>query len=75
MLIIDRIEGQWLICENKDKEVVHLKKDQAPPEVKEGDVLVYSKDKDTYHIDPDQTQARRARIEAKASRLFTKSKD
>lgn len=44
-LIIDRIEGEYLICEDQNKKMVKIRKEKAPAEAKEGMVIVFQGDK------------------------------
>lgn len=44
-LVIDRIEGEYLICEDENKKMVKIRKDKAPREAEEGIVLAFEGDK------------------------------
>ena len=43
-IIVDRIEGHFIVCEDEKENILELKKDDVIGDVKEGDVLVKGKD-------------------------------
>lgn len=61
-LIVDRIEGHFIICEDEKEKVLELKKDDIIGDVKEGDVLVKSKD-GKFFPDKALTEKRKKEIE------------
>lgn len=67
-MIIDRFEGDMVICETENREMVELARDNVPTDAKEGDVLVWLDG--GYQLDLTETQKRKQRIEEKANRLF-----
>lgn len=69
MMIIDRFEGNYAVCEHPDKTHLNIPRDLLPPNAKEGDCLVINPD-GNYHIDADTTKERRERIRKKMNRLF-----
>jgi hypothetical protein len=38
-VILDRFEGDFAVCEKKDRTMLNVKRDKLPPEAKEGDIL------------------------------------
>lgn len=68
MIIVDRIEGAFAVCEMDDKSMQNIALSELPAGIKEGDVLVM--DNDTYVIDTKQTKERTERITQKMNRLF-----
>jgi len=38
-VIIDRFDGDFAVCEKKDRTMLNIKRDKLPPEAKEGDIL------------------------------------
>lgn len=63
-IIIDRFEGDFVIVELEDKELVDFPRILLPEEAKEGDVLSIT-------IDEDETEIRRKRIQDKFDSLFS----
>ena len=61
--IVDRIEGDFLVVELENLEMVDISIDQAP-EAKEGDVIIIEQDSIT--VDKEETRKR----EEKIRRLF-----
>ena len=55
-LIVDRFEGIYVICEDQEKKLFAIEKNEAPANVKEGDVLVISND-GTLQIDAARRRA------------------
>ena len=43
-IIVDRIEGHFIVCEDEKENILELKKDDVIGDVKEGDVLVKGKE-------------------------------
>lgn len=60
MLIIDRFEGKFAVCEEEEGTFREISRDQLPPESKEGDCLDYQDG--TYQINREETQRRREEI-------------
>lgn len=42
-IIVDRIEGNFIVCEDEKENILELKKEDIIGDVKEGDVLVKNK--------------------------------
>ncbi len=72
MLIIDRFEGNLVVCKDNDNNLVELSVEVLPEEITEGDILV-SKD-GAYYVDKDATEARRKMLNNKMNMLFNKNK-
>lgn len=68
MIIVDRIEGTFAVCEMDDKSMQNIALSELPAGIKEGDVLAV--DNGTYLIDAKQTKERTERIAQKMNRLF-----
>ncbi|NNU77793.1 DUF3006 domain-containing protein [Clostridium estertheticum] len=60
-VIIDRFEGNYAVCEKKDRTMIDIKKSKIPSIAKEGDVL--SIDNDVIIIDIEKTKKRLNEIE------------
>ena len=57
---IDRFEGKFAVCEQEDRTMVNILKDNIPQEAKEGDILVI--EGDSISIDVEGTAERKKRI-------------
>lgn len=68
MIIVDRIEGAFAVCEMDDNSMQNIALTELPAGVKEGDVIAM--DNGTYVIDAKQTKERSERIAQKMNRLF-----
>lgn len=68
MIIVDRIEGAFAVCEMDDKSMQNIALSELPAGVKEGDVLAV--ENGTYVIDAKQTKERSECIAQKMNRLF-----
>lgn len=69
MLIIDRFEGDFAVCEDDNLHMIHIKRSDIPPQAAEGDCLNTDPQKG-YVLDADETARRRARVQKKMDRLF-----
>lgn len=61
MLIVDRFEDEYVVCEDENKEMINIKKNQIEGCVKGGDILLNIKGK--YIIDKKETINRKKHIE------------
>lgn len=68
MIIVDRIEGAFAVCEMDDKSMQNIALSELPAGIKEGDALAV--DNGTYVIDAKQTKERSECIAQKMNRLF-----
>lgn len=66
-LIIDRLEGDFAVCESETG-VVNIKRSDIPNDAAEGDTLVLSNGR--YSIDREDTEKRRKEIEKLQDKLF-----
>lgn len=66
-LTIDRIEGEWAVCEYEKGKTVDLPAALLPADAKEGDVLRLTVDRET-------TEDRKAYAEELRNRLFHRDK-
>lgn len=69
MIIVDRIEGILVVCEQDDKSHIELPLNKLPPKVREGDCLIPQPD-GSYRIDHQETNRRRQHSIEIAKRLF-----
>lgn len=60
-LIIDRMEGNFFICEDKEKKMFAIDKTEMVKGAKEGDVIIIS-DSGEITLDKEKTNARRKAI-------------
>ena len=68
-LIIDRFEGSYAICEDKDQKYFDIETAELPKGAKEGDVLEIS-DEGTLSINAEKTAARRSKIKKLQDKLW-----
>lgn len=68
MIIIDRFEEGFALCEKDGEDFVKIPKELLPKEAKEGDVIVFSEEK--YIIDINATEKRKKEINDKFFGLF-----
>jgi len=68
-LIIDRIEGDYAVCENDDKTFIDIPLSDLPDGVKEGDILVIDEN-GGYTIDARAKEERLTEIRKKMNRLW-----
>lgn len=61
MIIVDRIEGTTIVCEEDDEQLIIENQQQLREIVHEGDVLIHNDD-GTYSVDREMTQKRREYI-------------
>jgi len=60
-VIIDRFEGNFVVCEKEDRQMLDIEKSKIPITAKEGDVLNITNDMIT--IDLEETEKRKKEIE------------
>jgi hypothetical protein len=70
MLIIDRFEGDYAVCECETGEFVNIRRNLIAEDAGEGDIIVWSEA--SYLVDSERTAARKQSIRKKANRLFSK---
>ena len=68
MITVDRIEGDFAVCETEDMCVINISTAEIPFEVKEGNVLIFQNGK--YIIDEEYEADRRAKIFALQDSIF-----
>lgn len=61
-LVVDRIEENFIVCEDENQSILELKSEEVIGSVKEGDVLVKSKE-GKFFADEELTIKRRKEIE------------
>ncbi len=69
-LIVDRFEGIYCICEDKERKLFALSVADLPEGVAVGDVLIVDDENGTVIIDKEATEKRREEIRKKENRLF-----
>lgn len=67
-LIVDRLEGEYAVCERKEGGMLSLLLSQLPDGVRDGDVL--TQQGGGYQIDRSATKKRKEEMEARQRRLF-----
>lgn len=67
-LTIDRIEGEWAVCEYEKGKTLNLPSALLPADAREGDVLRLT-------VDHEATDERKVRAEELRNRLFHRSKE
>lgn len=68
ILIIDRLEGSFAICEQENGSFLTIPRFHLPKEAKEGDCIQFINN--TYTINEEETKARRIRVQEKMSSLW-----
>jgi len=70
---IDRFEGDFAICENREtNEMINIEKSLLPEECKEGDIIKFENCK--YVLDKFETQKEKEEIKNLVDNLFKKKK-
>ncbi len=67
-LIVDRIEGNFAVCENENKQMIDIPLIDLPEKIKEGSVL--SEENGVYSVDEAAEAERRARMIALRNSIF-----
>lgn len=60
-LIVDRLEEEYIVCEDENKNIVNILKNEVEDEVKEGDIIVFVDGK--YIINKEKTKNRKEYIQ------------
>lgn len=68
IVIIDRFEGEFAVCECEDKTMINIEIDKLPQDIHEGDVLVI--DGDNIKVDYEETSRRREEIESLTQNMW-----
>lgn len=68
-LIIDRFENNYAICEDAEKRMFAIEREEVPKEAKEGDVLRIS-DQGGLSVDAEETKRRREKIAKLQNKLW-----
>lgn len=68
-LTIDRFEGTYAICEDKEKKMFAIEKSELPDKAGEGDVLSISNE-GVITVDKEETKRRREKIARMQNKLF-----
>lgn len=59
-LIIDRFEGNFVVCEKENREIINIERNKIPSSANEGDVI--SLENKIFIIDVEETNIRKERI-------------
>ena len=70
--IVDRFEGKYAICEDKEQKYFAIETEELPQDVSEGSVLEITEEGEL-RLNQEETQARRERIAAKQRRAFERT--
>jgi hypothetical protein len=68
-LIVDRLEKTFAVCEQEDKNMVHILTEDLPKGVAEGNVIVIN-DNGTIQIDIEHTVQRKENMKKLMNELF-----
>lgn len=68
-ITIDRFDGIYAICEDKDKAFFAIELSELPKGAKAGDVLLIT-DEGTLEIDAEETERRRQRVLEKQKKVL-----
>ena len=60
-LIVDRLEEEYIVCEDENRNIVNILKDEVEDEVKEGDILIFVDGK--YIVNKEKTKDRKEYIQ------------
>lgn len=61
--IVDRIEENFVLCENYEThEIEDFENNILPENIQEGDILIYDEELDKYYIDEKNTELRKEEI-------------
>lgn len=71
-IVIDRIEGDQVICETSERRMLTLPLSLFPHSIQEGDILRYEDDRIT--ADPDSTKLRKTEMENRFWKLVKRKK-
>ena len=72
-MVIDRFEGDYVVCERDDRTMLNINKNKLPAEAKEGDVLIV--DDDAISIDLMETSKRKEQANQLMEKLFKTNND
>lgn len=67
-VVIDRFEGNYAVCEDEDRNILEINKNEIPKTAKDGDVLIINQG--VIEIDEQETLARRTFIKELQEKLF-----
>lgn len=67
-LIVDRFEGEYVVCEQEDRTMVSIHRTQLPRILNEGSCLLF--DGEQYTVDEKEEEVRRKRIQGKMESLW-----
>lgn len=69
--IVDRIEENFVLCENFDThEIEDFENSILPEGVKEGDIIIYDEELDKYYIDEESTEIRKKEMVDKMKEIW-----
>lgn len=68
IVVIDRFEESFAVCECEDKAMINVEKDKLPEDAHEGDVLII--EGEDIKIDYEETEKRKREIEEFMSNMW-----
>lgn len=75
-LVIDRIEGDIAVCENREtEEITNINVSELPEDIHEGDVLKLNENENKYEIDEQTRLEIQERIKSKIRNIFEETED
>ncbi len=72
-MFVDRLEGDWVVCEDDDGRMVRIARSAFDGPVREGDCIVIAEGR--YQADPQATQERRRQLQERFGGLWKKRKE
>ena len=76
-ITVDRIEGDILVCICADGTILEIKKEDAPPDIIEGDICISHRTADGRILlckNEIETENKKAEMKSRLSSLFAKNK-
>jgi Protein of unknown function (DUF3006) len=67
-VVIDRFEGDFVVCEKEDRTILNINKRDVPVDSKEGDILVI--DGDIIKIDSAETGKRKKSVQELSDNIW-----
>lgn len=69
MLVIDRFEKKFAVCEDEEKGIVNIPKYKLPLNCKEGDIIELD-ERDFYVVAAEKTEEKRQEMQDRLGKLF-----
>lgn len=68
IFIVDRFEGEFAVCEDEQRNIHRIKKEQLSDQIKEGDCICWKDNQ--YVVDVDATKKRKEKINEWMKKVF-----